>query len=102
MLRQATSGLTVQTLNVSDKVRYLATPRTVVPFSSISDASDLARQSNGATFGDVVLLTPKNTLTKQFRAMSHFAYAFVNFLEINAMFKSTSLYQIPIRNIGIV
>lgn len=92
----------VKMLNIPDKVGDFTAARTIVPFTTVSDAANFTRKTNSTAFGYVVLLTSQNTLTKQFGAVALLADAFVHFFEVNAVFEGTGLDKISVGDVGVI
>lgn len=101
-LEQLSRGRVIQVINVGDKIIHRAASRTVIPLSTISNASHLACESDGTTLRDIVLLTPLDARSKQIDSLSFITDAGVEFLKVQAVFQGTTLDQVSIGNVWVI
>jgi len=92
----------VQIVDVADEIVHRASAGTIVPFTTISNTSNLASQSHSATFGDVVFPTSFNAGSEQIDTFPFVADAGVELGKVESMFHGATLDQLSLGDIWIV
>jgi len=94
--------LVVQIIDVAHEFLDRTASRTVIPFTTVPDASHFACESDSTRLCDVVFLTSLDTRSEQIYAFALIADARIELGEIETMFHGAFLDQISIGDVGVI
>ncbi len=100
--KHSTAPFVVQIVDVADEIVHGTSAWTVIPFTAISNTSNLASQSHSTTLRDIVFPTPLNACPEQINTFAFVADAGIEFGKVESMFHGATLDQVSIGNIWIV